>query len=45
MHLPFLYNVSYEIWLMFDGTVEVRISELSNRVVSTIIDDVISFRG
>ena len=30
---------------MFDGTVEVRISELPNRVVSTITDDVIGFRG
>ena len=45
IHLPFLYNVSFEIWLRFDGTVEVRISELLNRVVSTITDDVIGFRG
>ena len=45
IHLPFLYNVSFEIWLTFDGTVEVRISELPNRVVSTITDDVIGFRG
>ena len=45
IHLPFLYHVSFEICLTFDGTVEVRISELPNRVVSTITDDVIGFRG
>ena len=30
---------------MFDGKVEVIISELPNRIVSTITDDVIGFRG
>ena len=45
IHLLFLYNVSFEIWLTFDGTVQVRISELPNRVVSTITDDVIGLRG
>ena len=44
VYLPFLHNVSFQMWLIYDGTVYGGIGELSNRVVCTVSDDVIGLR-